>query len=614
MNAARATESTSAEDASAENVFAGDAFAEDVFAGDASAEEEPALPADGRAPVTDADVDAEHIRAVWEMAALTALDSIRPVPGRAAQEPVGGAEKSGPESVGGGERSVPERVGDGEPSAPAQPVRGPGPVSGAGVRTPDVSAPEPGDDPGPVSGVGEAACGPEAGERGFGASAPVAAGSGFAAGPSFRGPVSGGFGDGALGDALGAGGRTGPAAHDGQAAGAAFPVAADGGVRGGGVGLRDRFRTRDGGPDDGPPARRAPGRGGGDPVKGLLHLHRDLCEQAVDPFEIAAGLEAHGLTDRTAARFRHRDVFSLAEEMFARAEHTMPAAPTRASAPPARTAAPRAVRTALPLRAAAPGAVCALALAATAVTDGGQRFAAGAAGALATGLALLYALRWGPLRARGRRAPAATRLWTLWLLGYAACGQGLIAEIAGGGPEGRVPLTASPLLALAVAVVPATWCAHLFAVRAGRRIAYSRGLEEFAAGTRPLLLAVVALHTAVLTGLVLSAAAVLPGADGAAAPAVALGTLLFLARLLIAHGFPGPASAALATACAVEAAVPALLLTGRLPGVGLVARPAELLVAAWGTAAVPVLACAGAALALLVHACTVLVRASAHTP
>ncbi|NEC23951.1 hypothetical protein G3I50_37750, partial [Streptomyces parvus] len=59
-------------------------------------------------------------------------------------------------------------------------------------------------------------------------------------------------------------------------------------------------------------------RGPADPVKTLLHDHRDLCERAVDPLEIAAGLEAHGLTDRTAARYRHRDVFALAEELYAR--------------------------------------------------------------------------------------------------------------------------------------------------------------------------------------------------------------------------------------------------------------------------------------------------------
>ncbi|NEC83995.1 hypothetical protein G3I38_33385, partial [Streptomyces sp. SID7958] len=37
-------------------------------------------------------------------------------------------------------------------------------------------------------------------------------------------------------------------------------------------------------------------RGAADPVKALLHRHRELCERAVDPLEIAAGLEAHGIT------------------------------------------------------------------------------------------------------------------------------------------------------------------------------------------------------------------------------------------------------------------------------------------------------------------------------
>ncbi|NEC47433.1 hypothetical protein G3I18_02360, partial [Actinospica acidiphila] len=76
--------------------------------------------------------------------------------------------------------------------------------------------------------------------------------------------------------------------------------------------------------------------GAADPVKVLLHRHRELCERAVDPLEIAAGLEAHGITDRTAARFRHRDVFSLAEELYARVPRdadTAPAAPDVPDAP-----------------------------------------------------------------------------------------------------------------------------------------------------------------------------------------------------------------------------------------------------------------------------------------
>ncbi|NED15731.1 hypothetical protein G3I33_30205, partial [Streptomyces sp. SID9124] len=34
-------------------------------------------------------------------------------------------------------------------------------------------------------------------------------------------------------------------------------------------------------------------RGTADPVRALMHRHRELCERAVDPLEIAAGLEAH---------------------------------------------------------------------------------------------------------------------------------------------------------------------------------------------------------------------------------------------------------------------------------------------------------------------------------
>ncbi|RXS84998.1 hypothetical protein EST92_09645, partial [Streptomyces sp. TM32] len=90
------------------------------------------------------------------------------------------------------------------------------------------------------------------------------------------------------------------------------------------------------------PADRAappPRRGPADPVRSLMHRHQELCARAVDALEIAAGLEAHGVTDRTAARFRHRDVFSLAEELYARvpradrdtATAAGPAAPVSAS-------------------------------------------------------------------------------------------------------------------------------------------------------------------------------------------------------------------------------------------------------------------------------------------
>lgn len=99
------------------------------------------------------------------------------------------------------------------------------------------------------------------------------------------------------------------------------------------------------------PARRGPA----DPVRSLMHHHQELCARAVDALEIAAGLEAHGVTDRTAARFRHRDVFSLAEELYARVPRADPAT-TPAAAPEAGGRARR--RPGLPERArgAAPAA------------------------------------------------------------------------------------------------------------------------------------------------------------------------------------------------------------------------------------------------------------------
>ncbi|MCZ0987066.1 hypothetical protein O1M54_17940 [Streptomyces diastatochromogenes] len=65
---------------------------------------------------------------------------------------------------------------------------------------------------------------------------------------------------------------------------------------------------------------------------------------------------------------------------------------------------------------------------------------------------------------------------------------------------------------------------------------------------------------------------------------------------------------------AVEAAAPALLLAGRLPGCAFLATPVQNLVDAWGPAAVPALACGTAALTLLVHALRTLTQASAHAP
>ena len=372
-----------------------------------------------------------------------------------------------------------------------------------------------------------------------------------------------------------------------------------------------------------PAARRqtAPRRTAADPVKALMHRHRRLCERAVDPLEIAAGLEAHGVTDRTAARFRHRDVFSLAEEMYARVPRD-DAAPAR----PAALDAPR-VRADWALLTLLPGALCAATVAALHLTHGQARAIAAAVGVLAVALALRAALSRGPLGATDRTPPGSasltsgSRMWTYWLIAYAVFGDGLLRAAVAGGPDGLPtgtadapwPLATAPVLALTLACAPAAWCAHLLAVRARRRLAASRGLEEFTASVRPLLLGTFALFLCALTALIALSGAAL-GERAAYAQTVTLGALLLLARLLTTHGFPHPPALVLTATATAEATALATVFAGRLPGCGLLAAPVETLVDAWGPGSVPALACGAAALTLLIHATRTLTRASAHAP
>jgi hypothetical protein len=191
-------------------------------------------------------------------------------------------------------------------------------------------------------------------------------------------------------------------------------------------------------------------------VKRLLYRHRTWCERAVDPLEVAARLEAAGLTDRMAARFRHRDVFSLAEEMYARAarDSETETAPAERQGPWALGAGERATRAHVAqvrahrvrgaLAAAGwfalallPGAVCALTLAGLTLTGGRARLAVGAGGALTTVIALCVALRHGPLRT-GHRARPATRAWICVLLGYALLGDGLLRAASESGGSGAL--------------------------------------------------------------------------------------------------------------------------------------------------------------------------------
>ncbi|MFF4758582.1 hypothetical protein [Streptomyces sp. NPDC001292] len=358
-------------------------------------------------------------------------------------------------------------------------------------------------------------------------------------------------------------------------------------------------------------------RGAADPVKVLMHRHREMCERAVDPLEIAAGLEAHGVTDRTAARFRHRDVFSLAEEMYARISRDAETPPRHEAA-----AVPR-LGLGLVAFGLLPGALCAAAVAGLRLTGGRTRLGVAALGVVAMGLALRAVLRRGPLSAERRTSPGphtpGTRTWTCWLLGYALLGDGLLGAAVGGGPDGLPdgtaagawPLTTAPVLALALACGPAAWTAHLFAVGARRKVTVSRGLEEFAASVRPLLLGTFGLFLCALAVLLAACGAVLNEPVGYA-QALTLGALLLLARLLTTHGFTHAPAVALGAAAAAEVTAQATVLTARLPGCGALATPVDTLVAAWGPGGVPAIACGAAAVALLLHATRTLTRASAH--
>ncbi|MFI9305550.1 hypothetical protein [Streptomyces triculaminicus] len=311
-----------------------------------------------------------------------------------------------------------------------------------------------------------------------------------------------------------------------------------------------------------------------DPVKALLRRHHALCAGAVDPLEIAAGLEARGVCDRVAAAYRHRDVFALAEELHARVERGQ-----------------ESERTAEPAPRPAGGGPCAV---------------------LRAGWGTTGSLAW------------------LWLAAYALVGDGLVVLLLHGrrglSPQAlasaAVTAAAPTALALACSVAPAAWCAHWFAGRARRVLGASRGLAEFGRRVRPALLVTVALFVGALLAFLWPARTALPAGPSPAAPAAtpllaytavaALGGLIFLARLLAAHGLARPAVAAVLAAAVAEAVPLATLLAARLPGCEALRWPVGRAADAYGPAAIPLVACALPALALLAHAVPALSRASVH--
>lgn len=291
-------------------------------------------------------------------------------------------------------------------------------------------------------------------------------------------------------------------------------------------------------------------RGSADPVRGVMHRHQDLLSTAVDPWEIAAVLEARGVGDGDARRLRHRDVFGLAEELFARAPRAV-----RPPRPVGQT------REAIGLG----GRDAVLHLLPGLVTTAAAVFRLPPPAAVAAlAVSTWPALRTGPLRAR--RA-----------VGWTACALALLA-LARCGPQ---PVGTANLAALALTLLPAAYLARWFAVGARAQLAPSHGLSDFADAVLPRLVAVLAAYAAALLVLL----AVFGTFRGSA-----LGVLLFAARLLAAHGRARTAARGLAAACAGQALCLAVLPAG----------PAE--AAACGTAAV----------ALAVHALRVLPRAAAH--
>lgn len=288
----------------------------------------------------------------------------------------------------------------------------------------------------------------------------------------------------------------------------------------------------------GTPAGTPAGSPAGDPVRALLAEYRALCERAVHPLEVAAALEDAGLTDHGAARYRHADVFALAEELYARVERR-PADPV--PPPPA------------------------------------EPWPGDAAQALGTALlhlaaaVLMAAVPW-LLRTFG---PAGAVPAVLFALGWLTAG----APVRGAVARTVHVLGAALLLASAAAagVVPAVLLAGAagtadFAVRrlcsAGRgHLASAKTADEFRSRMRPLLPAAAAAQFAAAA---LCAALLPPGGAGPPGPAGwsrpgALAVVVLLAAALSACGRPAAGAAVAGVTGAVLLVLPG---ADGLPGLG----------------------------------------------
>ncbi|MFD8701397.1 hypothetical protein ACFV1W_02090 [Kitasatospora sp. NPDC059648] len=357
----------------------------------------------------------------------------------------------------------------------------------------------------------------------------------------------------------------------------------------------------------------AVGGSSADPVREVMAEYRELCERAVDPLDIAAGLEEAGLGPEAAARCRHADLFSLAEELYARVPRRPPGPEPAGERPggDARRAAPAAaVLAVLPCAGVValgagwpvllPAAVPLVLLPAlTAPPPAGS-------GPPPCGAA--RPAEFGPVRAPV--GPAGSR-WRPAALGY-GLGLAALLLLPLAAPGADRPLAAALVLAAAVSTGAAERAARWYR-RVGREhLGAARTLADFRARMRPVLPVAVALHLAVLGVLTYAALAVIavvaprpgPGhgggllqlaAERAGATAWAaqgvLGLLLVLPALLARCG---RSAAAALGAAAGPAATAVLLALGR-------PWPSAVLLGGGAVAAV-----------LLVHGWAVLGRAGSH--
>lgn len=364
-----------------------------------------------------------------------------------------------------------------------------------------------------------------------------------------------------------------------------------------------------------------------DPVRGLMERHRSVAEGAVHPLEIAAALEAEGIGPGTGARYRHADVFSLAEELYARVPRRPAPVGVRDPESPWRRRALRSLGTA-----AAAALPCAgYALAVDHLPSARARALVAAALLALLVLVVFVAAGTGELRqpAGGRTRtgrPDATSEVASLVPGRAHHGRGALAARCGYalGSAGLVGLVAvraggtdarALAVALAAGLGSAEWAARWFAHLGWGHLGAHRGRAEFRARMRPVLPVAAACHLSALAACTFAAllitrrdapppggtvtAAVAAAGETAWAAQAALGAVLFGSTLLWRCGRPRSAAAAALAACA------AVLAAGRLaPAIHLPGGPAPATAQLFGAGA--------AALLLLPCAWAVLLRPEAH--